>query len=117
MEESHLFDPWTRDYALLGLRMERLTPGTVDAWIGPAETLAAAHAELGRLLPGSGSLAARWAAWRKSFQAPPERVMPLLDRIAAEARRRTAAHLPLPEGESIELALVRDQPWGAYNWY
>jgi hypothetical protein len=196
MEESHLFDPWTRDYALLGLRMERLAPGTVDAWIGPAawkaavdaepaptpaslrqeaqllaemlpsmeytpdregyllrqvraldtqarvlagepiplveqaqlyfditpertpeDTLAAAHAEMDRLLPGSGALAERWAAWRKGFQTTPERAMPLIDRIAAEVRRRTAAHLPLPEGESIELALVRDQPWGAYNWY
>ena len=195
-EATHLFDPWTRDYALLGLRLERLAPGTVDAWIGPPswraavaaeplpspvelrqaaallaemlpamdyapartaylgrqiralgaqthvlagetlplveqaelyfdiqpqrvpeETLAAAHAELDRLLPGDGSLTDRWGAWRKGFQATPERVLPLLDRIAAEVRARTVAHLPLPEDESISMALVRDQPWGAYNWY
>ena len=29
------FDEWTRDYALLGLRLDRLAPGTVDAWTGP----------------------------------------------------------------------------------
>ncbi len=195
-EATHLFDPWTHEYALLGLRIERLAPGTVDAWIGPPswramveaepvptppdlrqaaevlaemlpsmdyaparaaylgrqiralgaqtrvlagetlplveqaelyfdiqpervpeETLAAAHAELERLLPGDGLLVERWAAWRTRFQATPERVLPLLDRIAAEVRARTVAHLPLPESEGITLALVRDQPWGAYNWY
>ena len=33
--EAALFDPWTRDYALLGLQLDRLIPGTVIAWLGP----------------------------------------------------------------------------------
>lgn len=195
-EDARLFDPWTREYAHLGLRLDRLAPGTVDAWIGPpgwrtavqeeaaptpaallgaaehlhttlpmmgyapdraaylerqvtalhaqarillgeaipfAEqaalyfdikpqrvdeaTFAAAHAELDAVLPGTGTLAARRAAARRRLQAPPEAVLPLLDTIAAEVRARTVARLPLPAGESIEVRLVRDQPWGAYNWY
>jgi hypothetical protein len=194
--DAHLFDPWTRDYAHLGLRMERLAPGTVDAWIGPLEwrasvdaepaptpgalragadallellpsmgypppraaylqrqvtalqaqsrtlagepiglveqarlyfdiavrrvpeeIFAAAHATLDQLLPGSGPLVDRRAAWRRRYQAGPERVLPLIDRIAAEARRRTTARLPLPAAERIEVRLTQDQPWGAYNWY
>lgn len=194
--EAGLFDAWTRDYAELGLRMDRLAPGTVDAWTGPPEwrtavdeeaeptaaglrhdaerllerlptmgyapareeylrrqvialqaqartlsgevialveqaelyfdirpqripeeTFEAAHAELDALLPGNGTLPERWAAWRSRFQAPAERVVPLLDRIAAEVRARTTRHLSLPAGESIEIRLTKDQPWSAYNWY
>ena len=36
-DRAGLFDEWTRDYALLSLRLDRLAPGTVDAWTGPAE--------------------------------------------------------------------------------
>src|SRR4051794_5418543 len=43
--DAALFDPWTRDYALLGLRMDRLAPGTVDAWTGPPAWKAAVVAE------------------------------------------------------------------------
>ena len=191
-----MFDPWTRDYAHLGLRMERLAPGTVDAWIGPPEwraaveaepaptaealragaealldllpsmgypapraaylqrqvtalhaqartlageriglveqarlyfdidvrrvpedTFAAAHETLDQLLPGTGSLVERRAAWRRRYEIPTEHVLPLIDRIAVEARRRTVMRLPLPREERIEVRLAHDQPWGAYNWY
>ncbi len=194
--DSALFDPWTRDYALLGLRMDRLAPGTVDAWMGPpawreavngeprptpdalraaaddllqrlptmgyapvraayltrqvramqagarllgGESMSlaeqarlffdirpervpetafeAAHAAMDAALPGPGSLAERLAAWRQQLVVPPEHLPPLLDRIAVEVRSRTAGHIALPDGESIEIVLVRDQPWAAYNWY
>jgi hypothetical protein len=65
-ERAALFDEWTRDYALLSLRMDRLAPGTVDAWTGPASwreavsrepvptpsTLRTAAADLLNRLPG-----------------------------------------------------------------
>src|SRR5947209_2953160 len=35
MDDEELFDSWTRDYAMLGLRMDRVFPGTLDGWIGP----------------------------------------------------------------------------------
>ncbi|MDB5057731.1 MAG: hypothetical protein JWO59_1203 [Chloroflexi bacterium] len=34
-QDANLFDDWTHDYARLSLRLDRLTPGTVDAWTGP----------------------------------------------------------------------------------
>jgi hypothetical protein len=196
MSDEQLFDDWTRDYALLGLRMDRLTPGTVDAWTGPAqwreevgdepeptaqglrqaaddllarlpgmgyaadrsgylerqalalqaqarllegeqlglreqarlyfdidpepvdeEVFAAAHAELEQLLPGSGTLQERRAEWRRGFYVDPERMLPLMQLIEAEVRARTLPHFPLPDGEAIEIKLVANQPWGAYNWY
>lgn len=33
--DAAYFDPWTRDYALLGLQLDRCLPGTVLAWLGP----------------------------------------------------------------------------------
>jgi hypothetical protein len=193
---EELFDDWTRDYALLSLRLDRLTPGTVDAWTGPPawrddvlrepissaanlraaaadllwrlpamryaarrteylrrqvvaletgarmldgeciglieqarllfdihaewtpeDRFAAAHAQLERVLPGAGTLAERMAARRRQLEIMPEQAAAVLDRIAEELRARTARHIALPAGESIEMAFVKNQPWAGYNWY
>ncbi len=37
--------------------------------------------------------------------------------MADRLRERTRQDLGLPDGESIELAAVRDRPWGASAWY
>ncbi|MDQ3704372.1 MAG: hypothetical protein M3437_03960 [Chloroflexota bacterium] len=34
--DDHLFDEWVREYIHLGLLMDRLEPGTVDSYFGPA---------------------------------------------------------------------------------
>jgi hypothetical protein len=34
-----------------------------------------------------------------------------------ECRRRTAAHIDLPEGESFVLEFVTGRSWSGYNWY
>src|SRR5438270_11887537 len=66
MTDEQLFDSWTHDYALLGLRMDRVFPGTLDGWIGPpawkdrvgqestpeAASLLAEADSLGERLPG-----------------------------------------------------------------
>ncbi len=195
-DRAGLFDDWTRDYALLSLRLDRLAPGTVDAWTGPAnwreavlrepapsaadlehaatalldslpatgyaqarkdylyrqvaalrastrllqgeiiglteqarvlfdlevemmpeDEFAHAHEALERALPGSGSLADRLAAYRRQLEVAPEQLPALLAHITADLRARTAEHITLPAGESIEVTLVRDQPWSGYNWY
>lgn len=41
---SH-FDSWTRAYALLGLRLDRIVDGTVDAWTGPSGWRDQVHTE------------------------------------------------------------------------
>lgn len=83
----------------------------------PEEQFEAAHRELDRALPGEGSLLERLQAYRDRFVVPEEQVLPLINRALAELRRRTQALFPLPEGETVEVSLVRDQPWAAYNWY
>jgi hypothetical protein len=76
-----------------------------------------AAAELDTLLPGSGTLAERRAAWRQRFEVAPDVARQLIDRIAAEARTRTLALVALPAHEQVSFALVSDKPWSGYNWY
>lgn len=80
-------------------------------------TFETAHAEMARLLPGDAPLAERLAAWRKSLELAPERILPVFDLARRETRRRTQALFDLPKGEGLSLQLVKDQPWSAYNWY
>jgi len=70
-----------------------------------------------RLVPGEGPLTARVEAYRHRFVIPPDRVDGVFAAAIAECRRRTAAHIPLPPGESFEVAYVKDKPWSGYNWY
>jgi hypothetical protein len=77
----------------------------------------AAHAEMDRLLPGEGSLTERLAAWKKSLELEPDRILPVFDLARQETRRRTLALFDLPPEEGLSLHMVKDQPWSAYNWY
>jgi hypothetical protein len=87
-----------------------------------APHLEAAHFQkvLDRLatrLPGEGPLADRWESFRRDFLIAPERLDAVFTAAIEEARRRTAAHVELPEGESFRVEYVSDQPWSGYNWY
>ncbi len=73
--------------------------------------------ELDTLLPGTGDLPARQLAWKRPFELPNDRVLPLAETALAEVRRRTVSILELPANESMELKLVSGQPWSGYNWY
>ena len=48
---------------------------------------------------------------------PAERVVPLVQDAAAELRGATARLVDLPEGESLVVEGVRDEPWWAFNYY
>jgi hypothetical protein len=78
---------------------------------------AAAHEELEELLPGDGSLAERYAAWRNSMLVPAERVEGAVAAVMEEARSWTNELVELPAEEGIELAAVHDEPWLAFNHY
>jgi hypothetical protein len=69
------------------------------------------------LLPGAGPIMDRWQALRDRVLVPPEKLSIVLEVLNTEFRARTKRLFPLPEVESIELALVNDKPWGGYNWY
>jgi hypothetical protein len=69
------------------------------------------------VVPGEGPLATRIEAYRRRFVIPPDRVDAVFTAAIAECRRRTAAHIALPPGESFEVSYVKDKPWSGYNWY
>ena len=83
----------------------------------PEEQFEDALERLDALLPGTGPLDARMAAWKKRFEVHSDVAFTMIARIADEARRRTAAFVELPAGEHVDFALVSDKPWSGYNWY
>ena len=83
----------------------------------PEADFDAAAAELGLLLPGSGALPARIAAWDERFTIPVDRVRGVVDALLPGLRARAEALFGLPAGEDLTVSLVHDQPWSGYNWY
>lgn len=85
----------------------------------PETEFEAAHRLLDDLLPKSAKLdlPGRLDTWRKAFRIDPTRALELLELARAETRRRTAQLFDLPDDEGVEIRLVNNQPWSAYNWY
>jgi hypothetical protein len=77
----------------------------------------AAHQRLEELLPGDGPLAERYARWQESTRVPSERIERAVAAVIEEARAQTRRLVELPEGEGIDLELVRDKPWLAFCRY
>ena len=69
------------------------------------------------LLPGVGPIMDRWRVLRDRLLVPPEQLTALLEVLNSDFRARSKRLFPLPETESVEIALVKDKPWGGYNWY
>ncbi|MBF8964067.1 hypothetical protein I0P70_12495 [Pontibacter sp. FD36] len=69
------------------------------------------------ILPGEGSLADRWFAYRNRFVIPKEKLDTVFQAAIAEARRRTKAHYTLPDKESFQVAYVTNKPWSGYNYF
>ena len=74
-------------------------------------------AELDDVVPGQGDLAARLTAWDQALTVPVERLSAVVDWLVGVARERARPLFGLPEGESLSVSLVTDQPWSGYNWY
>jgi hypothetical protein len=77
----------------------------------------AAHTELDQLLPGGGPLAERYESWRSSITVPPGRIGDIVASLIEEARAWTRGVAPLPEGEGVDLEIVRDRAWLAFCEY
>ena len=73
--------------------------------------------QLEALLPGDGSVAERYNAFRSDFVVPPEQLDAVFRAAVDEARTRTRAQLELPEDESFAIEYVTDKSWSGYNWY
>ena len=127
---DELDDGWLRDQVLglrtfAGVLAGETVPyaDEVEGCYGarPAFTdeavFAAAHARLEGLLPGEGTLPERHARWESSIRVPAEQVGSTVAAVVEEARAQTRALVDLPEGEGVEVEVVRDEPWLAYCEY
>ena len=90
--------------------------GVRPEWV-PEESFEAAHRELDEALPGNGSLAERYQAWREGDGLKGDALAVVFDGLAEDFRSRTKALFDLPDGESIEVDYVSDEPWTAFNYY
>jgi hypothetical protein len=95
--------------------VERCFDATPEAT--PPEIYTQVRQALGDLLPGGGSLHERIQARDSRLTVPPDRLAAILEWIVGELREMSSAVFPNPEGENLEVTLVTDEPWAAYNWY
>lgn len=93
--------------ACYGVRPERV----------PDDVLAAAHARLDEVLPGTGALSERYGTWREAQAIPPEALDGAIASMAEDLRERTDRLFGLPEGEQVTWGLVTDRPWSGFNHY
>jgi hypothetical protein len=77
----------------------------------------AAHERLADLLPGNDPLAERKERWERSIRVPAEQVEDSMAAVIDQARAQTRDVVDLPDGEAVELELVRDKPWLAFCGY
>jgi hypothetical protein len=77
----------------------------------------AAASAVDTLLPGSGSVVERLEAFDRQLEIPVDRIPAAADWLMDRFRDRAASHFGLPEGEEVRVALVRERPWIAYDWY
>ncbi len=89
----------------------------VDIALGDESDYAVAHEELAALLPGSGPLAERYAAYRTADECPPDRLDGLVRDLSSALRDVVRAGYGLPEGEAVEYQIVTDEPWSGFNYY
>jgi hypothetical protein len=73
--------------------------------------------ELGKRLPGSGSVLERYDAFRSRFVIPRERLDATFKAAIDGCRNRTLQHITLPPGESFTVEYVTNKSWSGYNWY
>lgn len=74
-------------------------------------------ANLKKLIPGTGTLAARVDAFNERYTVPKDRLQRVFDAAITECKRRTAAHIALPPGETFTMEFVTGKPWSGYNYY
>jgi len=85
--------------------------------IKPLADYDAVLARISRLAPGRGDLAQRVDAFRARYAIPESKLQAVMQAAIDECRRRTLAHIALPQGEHFTLRLVKGESWGAYNYY
>lgn len=88
----------------------RIEPGDPDVY-------RQAHAEIGRLLPGTDPLAQRLATHRARDEIPPERLEAAVHALSSALRDRVRDGVGLPAQETVHYEVVTDKPWSGFNYY
>lgn len=73
--------------------------------------------ELNRLLPGTGELARRYAAFESGYLIPPAKLPSVMDRAIQGCRAETLKHIDLPPNEGVRVEYVANQPWSGFSRY
>ncbi len=59
----------------------------------------------------------RWTSLKNRFNVPSNKIDTVFKIALSEARIRTLKKVTLPDNESFAVEMVKDKPWGAYNWF
>ncbi|MFX1389503.1 MAG: hypothetical protein ACFE9Z_05500 [Promethearchaeota archaeon] len=75
--------------------------------------------EINSIFEGSEELSNRIIAFKNKHNLPMDILKNTFEKASKVIRERTYNMFPdlLPVGESISIEIVKDKPWGAYNWY
>jgi hypothetical protein len=73
--------------------------------------------EMNGLLPGRGSVPDKFTAYRAKHVIPPAKLDAVFTAAISESRKRTKAHVSLPEQESFTVEYVTGKSWSGYNWF
>ncbi len=83
----------------------------------PEEAFQEALDRLDAALPGEEPLYDRYQAWLDAQTVPNELLPQAVAALEDDLRARTRGLVDLPEGEQVDVELVSDEPWGAFNYY
>jgi hypothetical protein len=72
---------------------------------------------LEKRFPGNGPLVERYAAFRRAFIIPRDKLDPVFQRAIQGCRERTLQHIKLPAEEKFTVEYVTNKSWSGYNWY
>ena len=84
---------------------------------GDPDRYRTAHARIDEALGGTGPLAERMEADRRSDEIPPERLEECVRAFSSALRDVVRATYPLPDTETVVYEVVTDKPWSGFNYY
>ncbi len=89
----------------------------IEAKAANVDEFEAAHKAVAALLPGSGPVRDRYQRWQSQNTVPVDKLLLAIRAVNDVLRERTRAVYGLPDGEAIEVDLVSNEPWAAFNYY
>lgn len=101
----------------IGFLDEVRTYFDTEIGLGDPDRYAEVHDAIGALLPGSGTLMERVEEFYARNVVPPHRLGSAMRTVTEALRARAQPLLGLPAEERVEIEVVRDRPWNAFNRY